>query len=239
MAKRSYDEIENINDVDGPMSSTSIHGAVVTLSPVKKERKAMFFDGLLADESSQIRLVRFQGMQQRKLNDFHQRNVAVALENCQVKPARQGEGYEVMLKTSTIIKESPKKLDVASLMADIATASKTATLSPLESLDVFQKVTVNIKVVELKDETQVGGRVKRDVSVADESSHTLHMQLPQAVDEVLTNSRKIHTRATLLSSGTNHKNLEHVVKNRERMRRIYNTSLQPGCPWPYVHPGRS
>ena len=147
MAKRSYDEIENINDVDGPMSSTSIHGAVVTSSPVKKGRKAMFFDGLLADESSQIRLVGFQGMQQRKLNDFHQRNVAVALENCQVKPARQGEGYEVMLKTSTIIKESPKKLDVASLMADIATASKTVTL---ESLDVFQKVTVNIKVVELK-----------------------------------------------------------------------------------------
>ena len=28
---------------------------------------------------------------------------------------------------------------------------------------------MNIKVVELKDETQVGGRVKRDVSVADES----------------------------------------------------------------------
>ena len=23
------------------------------------------------------------------------------------------------------------------------------------------------------------------------------------------------------------------------MRRIYNTSLQPGRPWPYVHPGRS
>ena len=28
---------------------------------------------------------------------------------------------------------------------------------------------MNIKVVELKDETQVGGRVKRDVSVADGS----------------------------------------------------------------------
>ena len=54
-------------------------------------------------------------------------------------------------------------------MADIATASKTVTLSSLESLDVFQKVTVNIKVVELKDEIQVGGRVKWDVSVADES----------------------------------------------------------------------
>ena len=30
-------------------------------------------------------------------------------------------------------------------------------------------MTVNIKVLELKDETQVAGRVKRDVSIADES----------------------------------------------------------------------
>ena len=51
--KRSHEEIENIDEVDGPMSNTSIHGAVVT-SPVKKGRKAMFFDGLLADETSQI-----------------------------------------------------------------------------------------------------------------------------------------------------------------------------------------
>ena len=57
----------------------------------------------------------------------------------------------MMLKTSTLIKQSPKKLDVVSLMADIATASKTVTLSSLESLDDFQKVTVDIKVVELKD----------------------------------------------------------------------------------------
>ena len=88
----------------------------------------MFFDGLLEDETSQIRLVGFQGMQQRKLNEYHQKNIPVAVENCEVKAARQGEGYEVMLKTSTLIKESPKKLDVASLMADIATASKTITL---------------------------------------------------------------------------------------------------------------
>ena len=50
--KRSHEAIENIDDMDGPMSS--IRGAVVTLSPVKKGRKAMFFDGLLADETSQI-----------------------------------------------------------------------------------------------------------------------------------------------------------------------------------------
>ena len=151
--KRSHDEIENIDDVNGPMSSTSIHGAVVTLSPVKKGRKAMFLDGMLADDTSHIRLVGFQGMQQQKLNDYYQRNIPVELENCEVKPAGQGEGYEVMLKSSTLIKQSPKNLDVTLLMADNATASKTIILSSLKSLDMFQKVTVNIKVMELKDNT--------------------------------------------------------------------------------------
>ena len=57
--KGSHEKIENINDVDGPMSSPSIHSAVVTLWPVKKGR---FFDGgLLADKTSQIQLVSFRG----------------------------------------------------------------------------------------------------------------------------------------------------------------------------------
>ena len=56
------------------------------------------------------------------------KRTAVALENCEVKTAHQGEGYEMTLKTSTLIKQSSKRLDVASLIADIATASKTITL---------------------------------------------------------------------------------------------------------------
>ena len=58
--KRSHEEIENIDDVDGPMSSTSIHGTVGRLSPVKKGRKATFVDGLLTDKISQIRLSGFR-----------------------------------------------------------------------------------------------------------------------------------------------------------------------------------
>ena len=34
---------------------------------------------------------------------------------------------------------------------------------------MFQKVTVNIKVIDVKDETQVGGKVKQDVLVTDKS----------------------------------------------------------------------
>ena len=56
-------------------------------------------------------------------------------------------------------------------MADVATTldSEPVTLSSLENMDEFQRVTVNIKVLELKDETQVMGRAKRDVFVADGS----------------------------------------------------------------------
>ena len=95
------------------------------------------------------------------------KNIPVELTNCEVKPSRQGEGYEVMLKNATQIKQSPEKLDVASLRADTGTTTKTVDVASLDSLEEFQWVTVNIKVLELKDETQVAGRVKRDVSVAD------------------------------------------------------------------------
>ena len=47
-----------------------------------------------------------------------------------------------MLKNSTVIKESSKKLE---LMADMGTRTKTVMLSSIDSLNVFQEVTVNIK----------------------------------------------------------------------------------------------
>ena len=91
----------------------------------------------------------FQGFHQRKLNDYHLKNIPVELTNC----ARHAEEFRNLL-------------DFASLMVDVAEA---VTLSSLESLDEFQRVMVNIKVLELKEETQVAGRAKRDVSVTDGS----------------------------------------------------------------------
>ena len=51
----------------------------------------------------------FDVQQQRKLNNYHQKNIPVELINCEVKSSKYGEGYEVMLKGGTHIKESPKK----------------------------------------------------------------------------------------------------------------------------------
>ena len=54
--KRTYEEIDHIDDVDGPATNTTIHGAITALSPVKKGRNSLFFDGTLADDTSTIRL---------------------------------------------------------------------------------------------------------------------------------------------------------------------------------------
>ena len=141
-----------------------MHGAIIPLSPVQRGRKSLFFDGMLADESSKIPLVGFDAQQQRKLHEYHQKNVAVQLVNCEVKPSRQGE---LMLKKSTQIKEAPKKMDVASMRVN--SAPKVVGLDKLDSLEVFDRVTVNIKVVLLKEEMEIGGKLKRDVMIADGS----------------------------------------------------------------------
>ena len=49
--KRTHEAIEQIDDVDGPIANTSIHGAITSLSPVKKGRNSIFFDGTLAEKS--------------------------------------------------------------------------------------------------------------------------------------------------------------------------------------------
>ena len=87
-----HEAIEQIDDVDGPIANTSIHGAITLLSPVKKGHNFyIFFDGTLADETSKIRVVGFDVQQQRKLNNYHQKNIPVELINCEVKSSRYGE----------------------------------------------------------------------------------------------------------------------------------------------------
>ena len=165
--KRSCEDIEQISNVDRPIASTRLHGAITCLSPIKKGRKSLFFDGTLADATSKIRVVGFDAHQQRKLQEYHQNNVAVELDNCEVKSSTYGDGYEVMLKNSTAIKESPKKIDVPVSM--VASVPKSITVDGISRMDVFEKVTVNVKVVEVKDMVPIAGKRKQDIIIADKT----------------------------------------------------------------------
>ena len=69
--KRTYEDIDQLDDVDRPIVNTRIHGAITSISPIKRGRNSIFLDGTLADETSKIRVVGFDSQQQRKLNNYH------------------------------------------------------------------------------------------------------------------------------------------------------------------------
>lgn len=53
--KRSYKEFEQL-DAAQPVDNASIQGNITSLSPVKKGRRSTYFDGHIADGTSNVRL---------------------------------------------------------------------------------------------------------------------------------------------------------------------------------------
>ena len=45
--KRLFEEIEHLTDLQ-PMTNASVHGAIVSISPVKKGKSSEYFEGLLS-----------------------------------------------------------------------------------------------------------------------------------------------------------------------------------------------
>ena len=168
-------DITQLKDIDEPCTSINIHGAVTNISPVKKGRKSLFFDGTLADTTSKVRLIGFSPQQQILLNDLHKASSPVELSNCEVKHSRQGQGYDIMLKSNTQIKKSPKKIDMDTIMATSTLESVPITLDAIPSTLPYEKVSVNIKVIQLFRPEEVGQEKKvkkRDALIADHTATT-------------------------------------------------------------------
>ena len=65
-------------------------------------------------------------------------------------------------------------MDLYTLMADnafILEKSIAIMLAELQDMEIFKKVTMNIKVVEVKDPVELASRTKHDVTVADSIGH--------------------------------------------------------------------
>ena len=68
--KRHIEEVDRLDLLQQPLANASVHGAVTSLSPVKKGRNSSFFDGTMYDGHRQIRLVGFLPGQQKNLMLF-------------------------------------------------------------------------------------------------------------------------------------------------------------------------
>ena len=170
MAKRTFEEVENFDELDKGIGSASLHGVLTSVSPVKKGRKQNYFDGKLSDGNSKLRFVGFDSKQQKKMSDMLTKKRAIEIKNCEIKPSRRGDKMEILLKFDSKINESEKKIDVPDVDFEDDTPEEVA-LDGLQSKYVFAKVTVNVKVHKSSDpETVRTGKEKQEVSVADHTS---------------------------------------------------------------------
>ena len=165
--KRKFSEIEQLDNVDQPLPNSCVHGAITSISPVKRGRGAPYFDGMLADDTSKIRFVGFESFQQKKLFNFQEKNVPVKIENCEIKSAKHGDGYEVILKSNSQIKQSPRKLDACALRQSSVEEVKTVCIEEMPTVDNFEKVNLSIKVIDVSTPDTVGDLSHQDVFVAD------------------------------------------------------------------------
>lgn len=169
--KRLFHEVADFVSISTPLPDATLHAAVADVSPVKKGRSSIYFDGTLTDGTSKMRMVGFSCEQRKRLAAFADTSRSVQLINCEIKQSREGDKMEipVILKKFTDIKESPKGIDISNLdPADSSDTSTEITLDKVPEIQVFQRITVAAKVINLSEPISVAsGKRKQDAIISD------------------------------------------------------------------------
>ena len=96
-----------IDQLTEPIPNAILYRAITSVSLIKKgQLNTSYFDATLADRTSSVEVVGFSPQHQIQLNDLHQAKSPVELVNCVVKHSRQGQGYDIMLKSNTEIRHA-------------------------------------------------------------------------------------------------------------------------------------
>ena len=101
-------EIEEVDSLEEPVSTASLHAVVSSLSPVKKGRNSDYFEGTVTDGKSTVRLVGYKRSQQSKIQRFMDKQQPILLDDCEIKKARRGPRMEIM-QMATATTSSLKK----------------------------------------------------------------------------------------------------------------------------------
>lgn len=96
-------------------------------------------------------MIGFDVLQQQKLSEHQEDEQAIMLENCEVKKARYGDSMEVMIKQSTTVVPSPRKLE----KVVTCNPSDVTTIDQLKSLEDYKSVTIAIKVLQVTPKIEV------------------------------------------------------------------------------------
>ena len=135
--KRLAPKLDNYIDITEPFQTANLHSVLKTLSPVKKGKTCRYFDGVLTDGTSTMRLVGFRQEQQKQLITFSENKTPVSLQDCQIKVSRQGNQMEALLKNGTKISPSKRKFDIPE--GDDDDTSAAITIAEIQEIQPFKK----------------------------------------------------------------------------------------------------
>ncbi len=157
--KLEFDDMSKVEETD----SASLHGAITFLSPMKESSNGtQFFNGSITDGKDYPKIGWFQAGRSRQNQGPYGQEQADCL--LQIRMAKRGHNMEIMLKRSTSIGPSPKKLKVDATCQDMPIS-----LSKLNTKNEYEKTSANVKVIKAKEPTVVKSLGKRvqDIIVAD------------------------------------------------------------------------
>ena len=162
------DDIDNLETVsDTTAESSNIVGVLTTVTPMKRGKRASFFEAKLTDGQKSMRVVCFQPNQQDRLRRLKETKDSVALVGCEVKKSRFSEELKAVLKTSSQINSSPEKFK----LGDVGEEDSNIKLKSLAKKNNFEKVTLNVKVLRVEDVAKVSGNLKKqDITIADDTA---------------------------------------------------------------------
>ena len=161
-----------MSSITEPENKAVVHGIVISLSPMKTDSKKCF-DGYISDSRKKIRYVGFNQEQEDKLAEITKGGEPIVLTNCSVNKARFGEGLELIVKDQTQIDKSQKKFDfeVKEVLVHDTSEPKELPINQLKEQVPFQRVTINAKVLEIGDTSELDdGRKVQQVVVADNTA---------------------------------------------------------------------
>ena len=168
MAQRRLFELEDLQKLDNPIPSVSVHGVLTSLSTSMKGPKGNFFDGMLSNGIGKTRFVGFASSHKRSLHEFCGKRESVLLDNCEVKRARRGDCMELQMKSDTKILKSPRNFTIPATEFTVEQAAKDIALVELQDLEQYQRVNVNVKIQTIGSIEYVRtGHKKQDLVISD------------------------------------------------------------------------
>lgn len=160
--KRKHEELDvhEVESLDEPLSTVTVHGVVSSLSPIKKGSKSNYFDGSVSDGKSKVRLVGFRPSQRMQINKLMQDKHPIKIDDCEVRQAHRGRCMEIVMKGSTKSDVSSKKFDLSDIVID----DEITPLNKIESKGIYDRVSVRVRVTKVSDVAEVAtGKKKQDV----------------------------------------------------------------------------